>query len=310
MALVKCKECHSEISSKATVCPRCGAKPRRTSGCAWLVLFLLLGAFIFPLLIAGFSGAMNRASGHVSRSSEPQASPIPKPEHLDSRRRAYVDGAMVVSAKRAVKAALRDPDSAKFRDVSYGESEDTGPAVFGHVNSRNALGGYTGFVKFVSNGKTTLIEGRDQGTAEAWRALYSAAITERTLANLPQNSQTLPVKMDVTKLVGKTVNQVNTLLGKPSSQEKIREGNKLIYEQKEVEVVFRASKANLITVSNLEHVPFGPAAISVLGLPKSQPSFASEHVLKWSNIQGISEISIFRGQKGCDYAYIIVSSKK
>ncbi len=217
---------------------------------------------------------------------------------------------MEVQARQAVRAALRDPDSAKFRDVRCGNSEETGPAVFGYVNSKNAFGGYSGFVKFVSNGTTTLIEGRDPRIGDAWRALCFAATTERTLAELPQSSQALPVKVDVSKLAGRTVNEVNALLGQPSSQEKIREGNNLIYQQKDVEVVFQNAKANLITISNLESIPFTPSAITSLGLPLSKPSFASDAVLRWKNVQGIAEISIFRGQQGCDGANIVVQQRK
>lgn len=304
MALVKCKECGSDISSKAEACPRCGAKPRRTSGCAWLVL-ILFGLLIIPPMFSGFDGARDRAAVRTARPTAQQPSATPKPENSSYRHSDY-DGEMVVKAKRAVKATLRDPDSAQFRDIRYGESEETGPAVFGHVNSKNAFGGCSGFVKFVSNGTTTLIEGRDSKTGEAWQKLYFAATTERTLAELPQSSQASPVKVDVLKLTGKTVKEVNAFLGQPSSQEKISEGNKLVYEQKEVEVVFTAAKANLISIDNLESVPFTPSAITAIGLPPSKPSFASEAVLRWQNIQGIAEISIFRGQKGCDYAYIIV----
>lgn len=43
MALIKCKECGKEISSKAKTCPSCGAKvPKKTSLFTWLVLILIL----------------------------------------------------------------------------------------------------------------------------------------------------------------------------------------------------------------------------------------------------------------------------
>lgn len=42
MALVKCKECGSEVSTKAKVCPKCGAKaPKKTSLFTWLVAVIL-----------------------------------------------------------------------------------------------------------------------------------------------------------------------------------------------------------------------------------------------------------------------------
>ena len=232
-----------------------------------------------------------------------------KPENGSYRHSAY-DSDMEVKAMEAVRASFRDPDSTKFKDVCYGDSKETGPAIFGRVNSKNAFGGYSGFVKFVSNGTTTLIGGRDPKTDDAWSNLYFAAVTEKTLAELPQSSRASPAKVDVLKVAGKTVKEVNAILGQPSSQEKIPEGNAITYKNKEVEVVFQTAKANLITVSNLESVPFTPSAITVLGLPLSKPSFASEFCLKWQNIPGIAEISIFKGQQGCDFAYIIVQERK
>lgn len=47
-------------------------------------------------------------------------------------------------AEEAVKAVMRDPDSAKFRNL---EVNDDG-SVCGEVNGRNAFGGMTGFSPF------------------------------------------------------------------------------------------------------------------------------------------------------------------
>ena len=78
MALVKCKECGSEISNKAAACPKCGAKVRRTSGCAWLFL-ILLGLLIVPPMLTGFNGARDRAEGRTTRvSSTTTSTPTPK----------------------------------------------------------------------------------------------------------------------------------------------------------------------------------------------------------------------------------------
>lgn len=48
--------------------------------------------------------------------------------------------------KRAVLAALKDPDSAVFRGVRRGQL-----AICGEVNSRNGFGGYTGYTRFISS---------------------------------------------------------------------------------------------------------------------------------------------------------------
>lgn len=43
MALVKCKECGEQVSTKAKNCPKCGAKaPKSTSIVTWLVLILIV----------------------------------------------------------------------------------------------------------------------------------------------------------------------------------------------------------------------------------------------------------------------------
>jgi len=43
MALVKCKECGEEVSTKAKICPKCGAKaPKKTSAFTWLVLIFII----------------------------------------------------------------------------------------------------------------------------------------------------------------------------------------------------------------------------------------------------------------------------
>lgn len=43
MALVKCKECGEQVSTKAKTCPSCGAKaPKRTSLVTWLVLVIII----------------------------------------------------------------------------------------------------------------------------------------------------------------------------------------------------------------------------------------------------------------------------
>lgn len=53
----------------------------------------------------------------------------------------------------AVKEKLRDPDSARFRDIKR-----TGDNSFcGWVNAKNGLGGYTGFAVFYTGPKGTAL---------------------------------------------------------------------------------------------------------------------------------------------------------
>lgn len=60
-----------------------------------------------------------------------------------------------------VRRQLRDPASAKFRDVKSGKLPDTlvpgsfgtpgGTVVCGEVNSKNGFGGFAGFQKFIAD---------------------------------------------------------------------------------------------------------------------------------------------------------------
>lgn len=74
----------------------------------------------------------------------------------------------ITTAQQAVRASLKDPGSAQFKDVYANYSEEFNVVACGQVNSKNSLGGYTGFKRFVSNGKSAIIEGRDN-VADAWK---------------------------------------------------------------------------------------------------------------------------------------------
>lgn len=72
MAMTKCKECGAEISTKADACPQCGAKRKKTSGCAIVVLIffllILFGAIVAPK--TDKSGSSSSSS--TSRSATPE----------------------------------------------------------------------------------------------------------------------------------------------------------------------------------------------------------------------------------------------
>jgi len=73
----------------------------------------------------------------------------------------------IVAAERTVRGELKDPDAAQFRDVRANYTEEFGVVACGRVNAKNELGGYTGFRRFVSGGKSVILEGRDN-VADAW----------------------------------------------------------------------------------------------------------------------------------------------
>lgn len=71
MALIKCKECGTEVSSKAETCPKCGARVvAKPMGCGTLIGVIFLGGII----ISAFSSIFSSGTGS-STSSPPTSLP-------------------------------------------------------------------------------------------------------------------------------------------------------------------------------------------------------------------------------------------
>lgn len=76
MALVKCKECGNQVSTKAEVCPGCGAKVRRKS--RW-ILWFLLPAFVWVIV-----SSVTRMQDHKEVSvNNPKSSQAKEPEAIE-----------------------------------------------------------------------------------------------------------------------------------------------------------------------------------------------------------------------------------
>lgn len=61
-----------------------------------------------------------------------------------------------MSSKRSpMVASLKDPDAAQFRNEHLGKNSN----LCGEVNSKNAMGAYVGFTRYISNKKSYAIEG-------------------------------------------------------------------------------------------------------------------------------------------------------
>jgi len=84
-------------------------------------------------------------------------------------------------AKTEVSTALKDPDSAKFRNLKFVDSMglgeegvDIGVAICGEINGKNSYGGYSGFVPFLYHGKglSMIYNEDDEIDAEYFRNTY------------------------------------------------------------------------------------------------------------------------------------------
>jgi hypothetical protein len=114
---------------------------------------------------------------------------------------------------------------------------------------------------------------------------------------------------DVTTIAGKTMSQVAQHLGKPGPCSKAKHGPTCKYRDGQVEVVFIDGKADWITINGLEGVPFSDQALQAIGLVPKLPSFSTSSVKRWTSIQGLSEVSVFKGQVNADYAYVKVRTR-
>ena len=80
----------------------------------------------------------------------------------------------IVKAKRVIKESAKDPNSVTFKNVIYNYTEAGGGVACGNFNAKNSFGAYAGFTRFISNGKTTFIEGNkdvDPPFPELWAML-------------------------------------------------------------------------------------------------------------------------------------------
>ena len=83
------------------------------------------------------------------------AAPVNPDDELRGISRFLID-----KAKKAVRERLKDPESAKFKDVSTHKTPAGGLLVCGNVNSKNSFGGYVGFRPFMyaTSGVVILLE--------------------------------------------------------------------------------------------------------------------------------------------------------
>lgn len=127
-----------------------------------------------------------------------------------------------------------------------------------------------------------------------------------SFASLKAYSETI---IDVLAIVGKNKTEVSTLIGAPSSCSQSKHGEKCQFSKGETEIVFIKGKADWITIEAIDNVPFGQVALETIGLKSLSPSFKNSFSMRWSELGGLYEVSLFKGEKNSDYAYIKAYTK-
>lgn len=77
----------------------------------------------------------------------------------------------VERSKDAVKAKMKDPNSAQFRNVYFSRSGGV-PVACGEVNAKNSYGGYRGYQFFIAAGDSlTVLESEVSDFKALWQQL-------------------------------------------------------------------------------------------------------------------------------------------
>lgn len=162
MSLKKCKACGAQVSKNAKSCPTCGEPlPKKTS-------FVIFGVLI--IIVLAFIGSLN--SKNVStpppatQLSEAQKMTIEKEAKENALRSLEIE--LTIKAKKSLSSLMKDPESTNFKNVFFNETQKGGSVICGNYDSKNSLGAYTGYKRFISNGTTTFFEERDKNIADIW----------------------------------------------------------------------------------------------------------------------------------------------
>jgi len=107
MALVKCKECGEEVSTKAKACTKCGAKaPKKTSLFTWLMLILIiLVAYTTsqpPTSSGGNKVTMSKPSSASAKSEKVKRAAPPKPSWSSSSSKDEMTGKLSAYASSPI----------------------------------------------------------------------------------------------------------------------------------------------------------------------------------------------------------------
>lgn len=75
MALVKCKECGSEVSTEAKACPKCGAKPPKKVGLLGWIAVLFVGVVVYQCTSQSSRTSVADKPAEVAVPSKPKMTP-------------------------------------------------------------------------------------------------------------------------------------------------------------------------------------------------------------------------------------------
>lgn len=140
--LGECHACGGTVSKSAKTCPHCGQKApyRQKVGKVAKTVLILFAGFMVISIFSDVQPSGKSSSSAGGSSTQSLSDPSKQQD-------------WILVSQDGIRKRLKDPKSAQFRD-SFFVTWNNIPAVCGWVNSKNSMGGYGGFQRFVAAGET------------------------------------------------------------------------------------------------------------------------------------------------------------
>jgi hypothetical protein len=123
---------------------------------------------------------------------------------------------------------------------------------------------------------------------------------ETVVADKP-TTEKLALIVDLKLISGKTLSDVEKILGKAESIEKVKgypckniNCQRAFFKNGDIEVIFKLNKADRITINSAPNLTDNDNALEALGMTPIKPTFKnSNNVIRWQHNENIYEISFF-----------------
>lgn len=142
--MTNCKECKTEISSKAAQCPKCGVPIKRTSLVAKLALIMVVLFVISAIMSSNEKQEADQRQAQAEASRIAQLSPEQRAAEQAAKKEAEDLDTARYMCKEFSKKALHDPASAEFEPYkTFFAERDKKTGIFraqAHMTAINGFG--------------------------------------------------------------------------------------------------------------------------------------------------------------------------
>ena len=105
--------------------------------------------------------------------------------------------------------------------------------------------------------------------------------------------------LDARPLAGQGEIGVRAVLGNPTACQDVAKGRTCRYAHAATDITYIDGAADWIVVDDIGGAPFSPAALARVGLPTDEePIEASPQMLRWQNLAGYREVTLYPGPDG------------